>query len=116
MAAQNDGLLVMMAPTPIVYAGFEETVDEDGVIGFRVAVDEERSRFWRHTRNRVFPRRNQVNEDGTPVYGAVSYTHLDVYKRQTPGLKLALKISKSPSSTLPSLLRSALLQATPGEA
>lgn len=69
MAAQNDGLLVMMAPTPIVYAGFEETVDEDGVIGFRVAVDEERSRFWRHTRNRVFPRRNQVNEDGTPVYG-----------------------------------------------
>ena len=39
------------------------------MIGFRVAVDEERSRFWRHTRNRVFPRRNQVNEDGTPVYG-----------------------------------------------
>ena len=69
MRAQNDGLLVMMAPTPIFYANLEETVDEDGVIGHRVTVDEEKSRFWRHTRNRVFPRRNQVNEDGSPVYG-----------------------------------------------
>ena len=70
MGAQNDGLLVMMAPMPIVYAGFEEVADEDGVLGYRVKVDEEKSRFWRHTRTRVFPRRNRFNEDGTAVYGA----------------------------------------------